>query len=69
MPTAFEHFHAVSFPKLLELIDDSRRLQSSGIPIAECSWDRKAAYLLWRALREPAPEPATRYDDDVEALL
>lgn len=67
--TSFEHFHAIEFPKLLDRIDDQRPLLSNGIPIEGCSWDRKAAYLLWRALREPAPPPAQAFDDDVEALL
>lgn len=49
-PTPFEHFFHHDFDIMLDKVESSGDIHLNGIPIQECSWDRKAAYLLWCAL-------------------
>lgn len=48
MPTPFETFFAGPFQKALDNVGNAV-VFSNGLPISRASWDRKAAYLLWRA--------------------
>jgi hypothetical protein len=48
--TEFERFFDEEFPRLLDTVTDNGKALSSGTPIGEASWDRKAAFLLWNAL-------------------
>ena len=57
---AFLRFFERAFQKRLELVE------VPGMPAA--SWDRKAAYLLWRAEGNVAPA-ARDLDDEDRALL
>lgn len=45
--TDFERFFADEFPRLLASVESEPGLLSTGHSIQACSWDRKAAYLVW----------------------
>lgn len=52
--TPFERFFSGSFQGMLKFdVPDDRDALSSGFSIRSASWDRRAAYLLWKALGEP----------------
>lgn len=51
--TPFERFFATEFKKRLDEVGSEPGALSSGVPLSEASWDRKAAFLLWDALGRP----------------
>lgn len=48
--TPFESFFAGDFQKMLANVRSAQSPFADGGPIAEASWDRRAAFLLWEAL-------------------
>lgn len=50
MTTPFEKFFAGDFQKMLANVRSAQSPFTDGGPIAEASWDRRAAFLLWTAL-------------------
>jgi len=59
--TPFETYFADVFPRLLDTVRGEPGLFSDGSAIERASWDRKAAYLLWRSKVNAAT------DSDVDA--
>lgn len=51
--TPFEKFFAGDFQKMLTNVCSAQSPFTDGGPIAEASWDRKAAFLLWTAMLSP----------------
>lgn len=49
--TEFERFFADVFPRLLAEVKNEPGVFTNGHSIKDASWDRKAAYLLWKATR------------------
>lgn len=57
--TEFEEFFATTWKEYLNALDTypSGPVFSTGKPINQASWDRKAAFLLWMIINDlPPPE-------------
>jgi hypothetical protein len=64
--TPFEQFFENDFSRMLRTVEAPADVLTAG-RIEEASWDRKAAYLLWMALGQPALQatkpPTASFDD------
>ena len=58
----FEQFFAGDFQRAVARVQGEPGLFSNGSRLQDASWDRKAAYLLWKQ-GVPPPPPADDDDD------
>lgn len=65
--TEFEKYFN-RFDDVLRSLPDDREAFSNGMSIKDASWDRKAAYLIWKGRTQVSPSGTVTTDALVQSL-